>query len=249
MPAKQRPTSKSPSAKPRPRSAPHALSSYQSVLDFVNAKLDESNYLTLLGAGILSAKVLEVNFTLLGKREITRGAAAALQGRVRLALECFLRGEEVAFEKTFKVAGRELFGLVEGQAVNRHVGEDGVNLAGNDLQDFWYLRTADLIRTHGQYADLKTRRESGSTDGFPPAEIILPGPNWLRLLSFRPLARCAAPACSRFYFQRRLTDLTCGKKTCKDAHHYKRHKSELRPTQQPRHKLTIPPPRAKRGRT
>ena len=39
MPAKQHPTNKPARAKPRTARGLHALSSYQSVLDFVNAKL------------------------------------------------------------------------------------------------------------------------------------------------------------------------------------------------------------------
>ena len=129
---------------PAPRRRFHKLASHQPALDFVNTRLDDTNYRALLGAGVIPEEIMDVNCTLAGRHTISRGAAAQLQSCVRLVLERFLRGDDEPL-RTFKVAGREPFG----SDVSIFKGEIGTGwAAANDLQDFWYYRVAELIRMH-----------------------------------------------------------------------------------------------------
>jgi hypothetical protein len=185
------------------------------------------------------------NCTLAGKREIQFGAAVQLQGCVRRALERLIAGDDdpvrastATTDPDFNVAGRLPFGLVqdpwsgESRPVRIHMGDHGTTPLANDLQDAWSLLTAGLIRQHKRFAGLK------------PSKRRLDGTRGPRI-PFRPLARCAAPGCPRFYFRKDVRHKTCGDDRCSNARYYSTHKSELRPPGRPRYGITIPPPRAK----
>lgn len=204
----------------------HALINYQSVLDFANTKpLDESNYLTRLGAGVISEKIIETSATLAGRPQIGLGAALQLQGCVQEAMARFLDGNKYPLQIShFNIAGREPYGFVKRkEPVAIYVGWDQVTPAVNDLQDFWFLRVSDLIHSHKRIAALSS---------------------YNRRAPFWQLARCEAPACGRFYFRKRKGDRTC-RRTCAQALDHQTHKNKRRPPARPRSRITIPPPRAK----
>jgi hypothetical protein len=212
----------------------HALSVFQSVLDFANAKLAVANYVKIV-------KLIPLgDLTFAGDSVIRLKAAEQLQECIRRALDRLvkdndnpLRASLTTSNPDFLVNARLPFGLVNGRPVPIHVGEHGTHPAANDLQDMWFLQLSHLINAQRRYANLPpSKRLMGWTDRVPPAGSGGVVPSAFRV-SFRPVALCAGPTCgppARFFFRKRAGDRTCGSERCRQALDYKQHKNERRRT-------------------
>ncbi len=158
------------------------------------------------------------------------GAVHQLQRAMRRALErYFERADDPLLDVDtgkvdFTVKGRRPFQDARGEVDSE--GKDTVR--SDDLQDYWY-RMMRLLFTMLRKRENLIHREGR-------ARVMLP---------FRPLARCEAPRCSKFFFRIRAGDRTCGDRKCARALYYHKHKG-ARPAGRPRSRVPLPHPRAKR---